>query len=119
MFWLKDESLEDSENLPDRRGHPDRILLRLNLNPGEGEPLLLRLNDARRPPIHVEEVVCEAVAGFQRKLPNGDTSPGADVAALASCTVQPASISAGSMFLRASFSGDSGNLARNHSSYCG
>lgn len=45
-----------------------RVPGRLDLHPAQGGPGLLGLDDARRLPVHVEQVVREAVAGFQRKL---------------------------------------------------
>jgi hypothetical protein len=52
------------------------------LDAGEGSALLLGLDDTRRFPINIEEVVCVAMTGLEGKLPDSNTSPCRDVCRL-------------------------------------
>jgi hypothetical protein len=55
------------------------VFLRLHLDPGEGRPLLLRLDDSRGAPVHVGEVIGEAMAGLEREVADGHTAGRKDV----------------------------------------
>lgn len=62
------EEWERAHRRRDARGEPGAVLLALELDAREGGPRLLRLDHADGVPVHVEQVVGEAVPRRQRHL---------------------------------------------------
>lgn len=61
------------------RGKPLAVLGRLDFDTGESRPLLFRLDDTGSPPVHVEEVIGEAVARLEREVAEGHATGRMDV----------------------------------------
>lgn len=84
-------------------GQPIAVLARLDLDPGEGRPLRLRLDRPRRLPIDVDQLVSMAVARRKGELPDRHALRCVDVGAVTVLHGPPRRLQG--IFSRASCSG--------------